>query len=80
MSYCVRFLSLDVNTPLQFVWLSLGVNTPLQLDLLVCFGFHSVGVNTPLQWDLLQFVLAVDQREHTFTVGSLTVCFDFLSV
>ena len=37
----------------------------------VCFGFRSDGVNTPSQLDLLQFVSAVDQREHTFTVGSL---------
>ena len=30
-------------------------------------------MNTPSQLDLLQFVSAVDQREHTFTVGSLSL-------
>ena len=36
-------------------------------------------MNTPLQLDVLQFVLAFPQCEHTFTVGSLTVCFGFHS-
>ena len=40
----------------------------------------SISVNTPLQLDLLHFVLAFIQCEHTFTVGSLTVCFGFHSV
>ena len=57
-------------------WLSISVNTPFSWISYSLFRL-SISVNTPLQLDLLQFVLAFAQCEHTFTVGSLTVCLGF---
>ena len=62
--------SLTVCFGCRSVWTHLSVGSHSLFRL-------SISVNTPLQLDLLQFVLAFTQCEHTFTVGSLTVCLGF---